>query len=102
MRFGEILQGYSEVYKNNIVHRDIKPENVLIGKEGQCKLADFGISKLVNNSIAVSCVGTPAFCAPEVLSSNDQTSYTYKCDIWSLGITLYNILTGQYPWPGYN
>eukprot|EP01061_Rhynchopus_euleeides_P046098 TRINITY_DN860_c0_g1_i1.p1 TRINITY_DN860_c0_g1~~TRINITY_DN860_c0_g1_i1.p1 ORF type:complete len:565 (+),score=189.87 TRINITY_DN860_c0_g1_i1:65-1696(+) len=87
-----------------IAHRDIKGENLLIDKEGTIKLADFGCSKLFEGRTsggagADTFVGTPNWMAPEVLSmrGRDVRSYGTKCDIWSLGCTIIEML-GRTPW----
>ena len=78
--------------QNGIVHRDIKPENFLISKDCEIKLIDFGYSrKLKSLNERMSCVlGTPGYLAPEVKSKN----YSYKCDWFSLGMTIWMIMTG--------
>ena len=89
-----------------IAHRDIKGENLLIDKEGIIKLADFGCSKLFRGAEAAGTfVGTPNWMAPEVLSTRGATaaktaaklSYGTKCDIWSLGCTIIEMM-GRTPW----
>lgn len=84
------------------MHRDLKGDNILIGKDGECKIADFGLSKFTESStqMMTTILGTPSYSAPEILAGGKKsTLYTYKCDIWSLGIILYKILTNNKPWP---
>ena len=84
-----------------VIHRDIKPENILLTPEedgGDIKIADFNLSKKiskedVNFSVLETMCGTPNYVAPEVLSG---TPYDYKCDIWSLGVITYLLLSGGY------
>ena len=85
---------------NIVLHRDLKPENILVNKYGEVKIADFGISKLVNNS---SChnykghsgeQGTYIWMAPEVIN---HEPYNYLCDIYSLGLIMFYIWTGKVP-----
>ena len=82
------------------MHRDLKPENILVNTHGEVKIADFGISKLVNNS---SChnyhghsgeQGTYIWMAPEVIN---HEPYNYLCDIYSLGLIMYYIWTEKKP-----
>jgi serine/threonine protein kinase len=77
-----------------ISHRDVKLDNIMIDQNGKITLIDFGLSKNYSHEDALkTSVGTPMFMAPEVLKSN----YTSKCDIWSLGITMFVLLTGKVP-----
>lgn len=83
-----------------IVHRDIKPENLLLDKDGQIKIADFGISKMLdtegsNIGMAESQpAGTPKYMAPE---QRDLVRTDHRADIYSLGVVLYELLTGELP-----
>ena len=81
-------------HKNNIVHRDLKPENILLeqNKEfDQIKIIDFGTSLVYDPSKPLDeKLGTPYYIAPEVLN----TSYNSKCDIWSVGVITYILLSG--------
>lgn len=95
----QILRGYRELERLKIVHRDLKPANILT--KGNClKIADFGMSKLQEGGeLLRSHVGTPYYMSPQVLQS---IHYTSKCDIWSLGVILYELLFGTLPWMGKN
>jgi serine/threonine protein kinase len=86
----DVLKGLSYLHANKILHRDVKPQNVLVGKEGTCKLADFGTAgKLDDNS----CVGTLYYMSPEAMKGMwDQAS-----DIWSFGVMLFQMFTGELP-----
>jgi serine/threonine protein kinase len=91
----QILNGFGELVKNGVIHRDLKPENILI-KDDTLKIADFGFAKLSeNNSYLKTLVGTPAYMAPQILL---EQKYTYKCDIWSLGVIAYEMMVGKIPW----
>eukprot|EP01060_Flectonema_neradi_P024504 TRINITY_DN3341_c0_g2_i1.p1 TRINITY_DN3341_c0_g2~~TRINITY_DN3341_c0_g2_i1.p1 ORF type:complete len:1629 (+),score=194.19 TRINITY_DN3341_c0_g2_i1:44-4930(+) len=91
-----ILKGLEFMHQNSIVHRDIKGDNVLLSNGG-CKLSDFGSIKLISDSTKGKTVlGTPRWMAPEVINS-DQ--YGEKADIWSVGCTICEMLTGDPPWP---
>jgi len=109
--FRQVCQGLSFLHSRRIAHRDVKPENILVsgshaspdGKDMfyDIKLADFGLSKLMGSgSIAMSMVGTPQYWAPEVAASGGTTAYDHRADLWSLGVTLYVMLRGQYPFRG--
>lgn len=95
----QILQGLHYLHSNEKTHRDIKGANVLLSAEGFCKLADFGACKHVEATSYVSGLkGTPHWMAPEVIRG-EQGSGWQKADIWSVGCTVIEMLTGQAPWP---
>ncbi|CCD62792.1 mitogen-activated protein kinase kinase [Caenorhabditis elegans] len=84
-----------------IIHRDIKPGNILIDYDGRVKICDFGICGILENSIAVSDTGCQQYTAPEILVKGVSNSpgYSIKSDIWSLGITIFELATLRYPYP---
>jgi serine/threonine protein kinase len=88
----QLILGLEYLHFKNIFHRDIKPANILMvgDHDNRVKLADFGVSTVVSgsNQMAVTKCGTRRFKAPEVRLKND-TAYTSKIDIWSLGATIY-------------
>ncbi|CAD8064062.1 unnamed protein product [Paramecium sonneborni] len=92
-----VLNGLQHCKNNYIIHRDIKPANVFINN-GVPKLADFGfaLSKNVQNGVEIQNynVGTPMYMAPETLLSNH---YSFKSDLWSAGVVLYEMVFGQQP-----
>jgi serine/threonine protein kinase len=80
-----------------VIHRDIKGGNILTTKEGIVKLADFGVAtKLTDTSNNDSFAGTPYWMAPEVIEMSGQV--TSACDIWSLGCTVLELITGRPPY----
>ncbi len=96
--------GLLEAHKNCIVHRDIKPENVVLARDGSVKIIDFGLAKNIisvtsNVTVSGQVLGTPAYMAPERC---DGAHGDNRCDIYSLGATLYFALTGQQPFQGAN
>lgn len=92
----KLLKAVNHCHSMNIAHRDIKPENILITEDGDLKLIDFGLSKQVKNKKMKTIVGTPYYIAPEVL----QGKYGLKCDVWSLGVIMYILLSGYLPFGG--
>lgn len=84
----ELLIALSFIHKAGVIHRDIKAANVLVTKEGNVQLCDFGVAAQLtaNNSKRQTMAGTPYWMAPEVII--EGTTYSYKVDIWSLGITV--------------
>ncbi|ESO83601.1 hypothetical protein LOTGIDRAFT_236465 [Lottia gigantea] len=91
----QIASAIMYLHQNNIIHRDIKPENILLTMDQNVKLADYGISKQVENSVVAvkTQCGTLFYMAPEILNS---LPYSYKADCWSFGCVLYELMTLQY------
>ncbi|CAD8050500.1 unnamed protein product [Paramecium sonneborni] len=99
--FRDLLHGIKALLKIGIIHRDIKPANIMI-HDGEFKITDFGFAKQVDSHIDAimnSLVGTPLYMSPQILK---RQSYTSKCDIWSLGLILYEMLYGITPWHSSN
>jgi serine/threonine protein kinase len=92
----ELLVALSYLHRSNVIHRDIKAANILIQSTGKVVLCDFGVSALLSTSYAkrTTFIGTPHYMAPEVLTSS---AYDSKADIWSLGISLFEMATGAQP-----
>ena len=100
----QVASALSLAHKNHIIHRDVKPHNIMITKDGVAKLADFGIAKAVSSSTMVAnetsrIIGSVHYFSPE----QARGSYVdERSDIYSLGIVLYEMLTGQVPFDGEN
>lgn len=96
-----VLTGLLHMKSLNLMHRDIKPSNILLSSRGDIKLCDFGISGCTVNSIFHTFVGCSGYMAPE-RTDISPAGYTIKADIWSLGITLIEIATGEHPFSSHD
>jgi calcium-dependent protein kinase len=96
----KLFKGINHCHSVGVAHRDIKPENIMIGRDGELKFIDFGLSKKYSGKVnsLKSVVGTPFYMAPEVIDG----TYNDKCDVWSLGVLMYLILSGYLPFQGEN
>uniref|UniRef100_A0A8C8J8R7 non-specific serine/threonine protein kinase n=1 Tax=Oncorhynchus tshawytscha TaxID=74940 RepID=A0A8C8J8R7_ONCTS len=87
----EILRGLSHLHQHKVIHRDIKGQNVLLTENAEVKLVDFGVSAQLDRTVGRrnTFIGTPYWMAPEVIAcdENPDSTYDYRSDIWSLGIT---------------
>jgi WD40 repeat protein len=86
-------------HRYGVVHRDIKPENILLDEEGNAYLADFGIAQILSTAVDeddFAGMGSPAYAAPEQLQGGNASS---QSDIYSLGVVLFEMLTGEHPFP---
>ncbi len=95
----QICDALQYAHDQGIVHRDIKPENILLNRQGQVKIADFGLAKLVGadgpTRGAERVMGTPQYMAPEQVQRPDEVDH--RADIYSLGVVFYQMLTGEFP-----
>jgi len=106
--FVQVAEGLKYIHSKDIVYRDLKPENVLVDAKHskppllQVKLSDFGHSKALDGySVPMTCVGTPQYWAPEVSEPGRAAmGYDQNVDLWSLGVLLYVMLLGAYPFDG--
>ena len=103
MQAYEIALGLEYLHSRNIIHRDLKSPNVLLDEGDTIKLADFNLSKYIDTSspmLSSSVAGNmnPRWLAPELLVDGGMASTS--CDIFSLGVIMWEILTGEVPWPG--
>jgi serine/threonine protein kinase len=98
-----IAEALKHAAQRGLIHRDIKPENVILTKEGEVKLADLGLARLTDDdkwvlSEAGMAIGTPYYISPEQVRG--QTNIDIRADIYSLGATLYHMVTGKVPYSG--
>ncbi|MBE5859832.1 MAG: Stk1 family PASTA domain-containing Ser/Thr kinase [Butyrivibrio sp.] len=94
----QVAMGLEAAHNNHIIHRDIKPQNIIISKEGKVKVTDFGIAKAAtSNTITSNVMGSVHYTSPEQARGGYSDA---KSDIYSLGITLFEMLTGRLPFNG--
>ena len=101
----QVAKALNQVHKDKLIHRDVKPDNILVGKNGIAKLTDLGLVKEIlvgdlNLTRSGRGLGTPNFMAPEQF--RDAKNADIRCDIYSLGATLYTMLTGELPYKSVN
>src|SRR4029079_6173728 len=90
----QILRGVDHAHQAQILHRDLRPANVLVAESGVVKVADFGTSRLLEKSHATTVIGSPPYMAPEQF----QGRAVYASDVYSVGVILYQMLTGMLPY----
>ncbi len=94
----QVCAGIEVAHSNNIIHRDVKPQNIIISKEGKVKVTDFGIAKATSsNTISTNVMGSVHYTSPEQARGGFSDA---KSDIYSLGITMYEMITGEVPFDG--
>ena len=100
--FVQLCDGLSHVHAKRIVHRDLKPENIFVCTHGVLKIGDFGISRVLSMSVselAQTVVGSPTYMSPDIITGSP---YSYKTDVWSLGVLLYRIASNKFPFDANN
>lgn len=97
--FIQVADGLGYAHKKGVIHRDIKPANILISSDNKAKIADFGIAKISRSSLTRTGIilGTPSFMSPEQIK---DSKLDHRSDIFSLGATLYQAITGSKPFTG--
>jgi serine/threonine-protein kinase len=98
--FERVLEGVAYAHQHGIVHRDLKPGNILLHSDGRAVIADFGVAKIENDTLTLTqngmILGSPEYMAPEQLMGYAE----YRSDLYSMGIILYQLLTGRVPFTG--
>jgi serine/threonine protein kinase len=95
----QLLTGLAHAHRQGIVHRDVKPSNLLITREGQLKITDFGIAKTIATKRTQTgmMIGTPSYTAPERFAGEETEP---RCDIYSVGVLCFELLAGRRPFVG--
>jgi serine/threonine-protein kinase len=96
----EVLDALDYAHTMQTVHRDIKPANILIDRDGSVKLVDFGLAEILATNAYAGGAGTYAYMAPEDFAEDDRSDS--RSDIWAVGVTLFEMLTGQRPYVATN
>jgi len=98
----QVCEGLAEAHRHGIIHRDLKPSNIMIDREGNVRILDFGIAKSVEAEGLTrtgAMIGTPEYMSPEQVAGEEADP---RSDIYSLGVVLYEMMTGRLPFQGDN
>lgn len=93
----------AHLHQNHVIHRDVRGNNILLTKDGEVKLVDFGLCRRLSSTLGKSstCIGSPCWMAPEVVASSrnndDDDGYGNRADVWAIGITTIELGDGKAP-----
>ncbi|KAK2587108.1 hypothetical protein KPH14_002873 [Odynerus spinipes] len=98
----EAIKALIHLHENNVIHRDVRGSNILLTREGEIRLVDFGLSRMIKGELGKrhSCIGSPNWMAPEVVTSKaggSDSGYGSRADVWAIGITAIELADGKPP-----
>ncbi|KAK4472868.1 hypothetical protein MN116_004079 [Schistosoma mekongi] len=94
-----VVEALEYLHRLEVIHRDVKPSNMLADCHGRVKVCDFGISADLENSIALTNIGTRAYLAPERINTRENEGFCIRSDVWSLGLSVLELATGKPCYP---
>lgn len=94
----QCCRGAAAIHNSGAIHGDLKPQNVLLGPAFRVALADLGLARMIDQSYAANAGGTPTYMAPETLTTQHDPALLRRRDVYSLGVMMYQFLTGQLPY----
>ncbi len=100
--FADVAEGLQHAHEQKVIHRDIKPSNLILERSGRLKILDFGLAHLEGQetiTLSGDVLGTPQYMSPEQ-ARRKKVEVDHRTDIWSLGATIYETITGQPPFRG--
>ncbi|KAI4482907.1 hypothetical protein M0802_013616 [Mischocyttarus mexicanus] len=97
-----VMEALIHLHENNIIHRDVRGSNILLTREGEIRLVDFGLSKMIKGELGKrnTCIGSPNWMAPEMVTSKatgSDSGYGSRADVWAIGITAIELADGRPP-----